>query len=190
MGQRMCDVYPHATRWQVFKFKVRDAFRKCMVAVFFLALLVGTYKSGSFLSPRMVVANNEITKSVDSLPSKIEDLKTDVVTRLSNCERAGLTEDDGIIIYDDNASGTLGNQIPSIGVLQFKKSTVQHYYKTLYKKDITATEAVVIALDKEKSFSLAKDIIFGTDKGLSNWLNCANKLQLRPEVDIINKLSK
>lgn len=191
MGQRLCDIYPHATRWQVFKYKVRNATRKTMIFMMFCALLGVTFKIGAFVSPRTILAENQVQQiQVDSLPGKIEALKDNVVSKLSDCERAGHTEEDGIIIYDDNSAGTLGKQIPSIGVLQFKKSTVQHYYKTLYSKDITAKEAVMIALDKEQSFKLAKDIIFTTDKGLSNWLNCANKLQLRSEVDIINKLSK
>lgn len=181
MGQRLCDIYPHATRFQVFKYKVRNVFRKMVIFAMFLALLVGTYKVGSFLSPRTILAENKV--QVDSLPSKIEELKMDLVGRLSKCESAGLNKDDGILVFDTNNKA-------SIGPLQFQKATVTYYEKSLYGKDVNGNEAVIIALDYAQASVLAKDIIFTTPKGLSNWLNCANKLGLRGEVDIINKLSK
>lgn len=188
MGQRLCDIYPHATKWQVFKYNVRKTARRVTLCLMFLALLTGAYGIGSVANPRTIFATSNV--EVDTLPGKIDGLKKDLIQRLSNCERAGHTEDEGIIIYDDNSAGTLGKQIPSIGTLQFKKSTVQYYYKTLYKKDITPKEAVIVALDDSKAFELAQDIIFTTDKGLSNWVNCSNKLGLASEVAIINKISK
>lgn len=47
-----------------------------------------------------------------------------------------------------------------------------------------------IALDAAQVRALASEVIFETDKGLSNWLNCANKLQLSPEAALIEKLDK
>lgn len=184
MGRRLCDIYPHATRFQVFKYKVRDAFRKLTLAVLFVGIVFGAFKVGSYVSPQVVVAQSVVeTVKVDSLPSKVEELKRDVITRLAACESAGFTEDDGILVFDTNAKA-------SIGVLQFQKTTVIHYYKTLYNKDITAKEAVLIALDKEQAFKLASDVIFTTSKGLTNWVNCTSKLGLQGEVDVIKKLSQ
>lgn len=187
MGQRLCDIYPHATRFQVFKYKVRNAFRKFTIAVMFCGLIFGTFMLGSYFSPRTILAENVISvvtaTTTESLPSKIAELKRDVIAKLSGCESAGFSEDDGILVFDTNNKA-------SIGVLQFQKTTVIHYYKTLYGKDITAKEAVLIALDKEQAFKLASDIIFTTPKGLTNWVNCTNKLGLKSEVDVINKLSQ
>lgn len=181
MGRRLCDIYPHATKFQVFKYRVRNFFRKATIFAMFCALIAGSYKLGGFVSPRTILAENQV--QVDSLPAKLESLKMGLVDSLAKCESAGLTEDDGIIIFDTNNKA-------SIGPLQFQKKTVIYYEKSLYSKDITAKQAVEIALDKDESYALAKDIIFTTDSGLKNWINCGNKLGLRAQVDIINKLSK
>ena len=66
--------------------------------------------------------------------------------------------------------------------------TIIHYYKTLYSKDITKKEAVLIALDNEKAEQLASDIIFETEKGYRNWLNCSNKHGLAERVKFIKGL--
>lgn len=120
---------------------------------------------------------------IDATHERIEVLKDDVVTRLMQCESAGYSEDDGIIIFDTNGKA-------SIGPLQFQKATLIHYYKTLYSKDITKKQAVEIALDRTEASQLAKDIIFTTDKGISNWINCDKKLGLSAEIKILKKLSK
>jgi len=109
--------------------------------------------------------------------------KADVVARLAACESAGHSEDDGIIIFDTNNRA-------SIGRLQFQKATVIHYMKRLYGQDITAKEAVLIALDTEKAKALATDIIFTTDNDATDWLNCSNKLGLGADIKAIKKLAK
>jgi len=83
---------------------------------------------------------------------------------LESCESAGFSEEDAPIIFDSNNKA-------SIGVFQFQKATIIHYFKTLYKEDITPKEAVMIALDEKKSRQLAEDIVFSS--GLSDWKTCA-----------------
>lgn len=180
--ERLKDIYPYASKWQVFKFKVR-----CLLKTMVRFLTVGSVAGGAlylafFLGqlsdPAIMYAQTQI---VDSLPFKVEALKNDVIDQLIKCESAGHKEDDGIIILDTN------NRM-SIGQLQFQTKTVQHYYKTLYGKTITTKEAVNVALDTDLASKLAKDIIFTTDKGLSNWINCTNKYDLKTQVKVINKL--
>jgi len=79
--------------------------------------------------------------------------------------------------------------VPSFGSYQFKKSTVQFYYKELYNKDITGLEAINIALSDEKAGELASDIIF-KENALNNWYNCTKKHNLQGKLDIINLLLK
>lgn len=187
MGKRMKDVYPYATRWQVFKYKVRMFFRKLLIASFLIGMIVGSYKLGKQTVEGELALAKESTETI--FIEKVDKLKNDVVDEIQKCESMGYKEDDAIIIFDDNSKGTLkGKDKASLGTLQFKKSTVQHYYKTLYGETITAKEAMLIALDDEKAEALAKDIIFKTKNGYSNWLNCSNKLGIKSKVELVKQL--
>jgi hypothetical protein len=122
-----------------------------------------------------------VTKTINTLQIRIDELKNGVVKDLQGCESAGYKEDDGIIIFDSNGKA-------SIGTLQFQKKTVIYYYKTLYGEDITSKEAVLIALDNVKAEKLTRDIIFKTDKGLANWKICTVKHNLESRVKLIKAL--
>lgn len=148
-----------------------------------MAVVGGMIYTAGFITAASneVMATNNVTV-VDKMPEKIEALKMDVIQKVSDCERAGHSEDDGIIIFDSNAKA-------SIGVLQFQKATVISYYKRLYGKDISGKDAVMIALDKDKAFALAKDIIFTTKNGVAaDWVNCSRKHNLQAQVDLIKTL--
>lgn len=178
-GKAMRDLYPHATRFQVFKYRVRKFFRKVFFYVGIPAIIVITFLAGGEFNSTTTYASKEI----DVTPQKLSVLKDGVVSSLKGCESAGYKESDGVIILDTNG-------LMSIGPLQFQKKTVQHYYKTLYSKEITGKEAVEIALSDEKASALAKDIIFTTDKGIQNWINCDKKLGLSAEIKVLKKLDK
>jgi hypothetical protein len=120
--------------------------------------------------------------AIDLAPKKIAELKKDVVVRLMRCEGGRFSESDGIIIFDTNKEA-------SIGRAQFQRKTVIYYYKKLYGQDITPKEAIMIALDDAKAAKLAEDIIFEAD-GLKNWLNCANKLGLAADVQVIRSIEQ
>jgi hypothetical protein len=126
------------------------------------------------------------TNTVDLFPQKIEALKADVVARLSQCESAGIKDADALVTFDPDHSGKARN-IPSFGRMQFKVPTVIQYAKQLPGVTLTDKEAVLLALDGEQAQWLASEIIF-KDDGLGNWLNCANKLGLRADVNAIKKL--
>ncbi len=171
-------------RFDSFKAKVRR-FVRAAVRLFLIgsvaaALLMIAFDYGLKYSATTVQAVTPET--IDLTPAKIEGLKVDLVHRLSICESAGHSEEDGLIIFDTNNRA-------SVGQLQWQIASVQQYEKSLYGKTVTRKEAVLIALDTARASELAKDVIFKTD-GLANWLNCANKLGLRAEVDAINRLSK
>lgn len=112
---------------------------------------------------------------------KIAELKADLLKRLKKCESQDRTEDDAPILLDSN------NEM-SIGELMFQIKTVQYYYKKLYSKEITRKEAVLVALDHDKAFELAGDIIFKDGKGIGNWYNCDKKNGFSSEIAIIKKL--
>ena len=185
-GKKLRDVYPHASRFQVFKYRtgmfLTRLFKWTLVSSMIAGSIFASYKMGEQAAPeKITMAYQE--KLVNSLPEKIESLKSKVIEDLKSCESKGYKETDGIIILDSN------NKM-SIGLLQFQKKTVTHYYKELYQKDISLKEAVEIALDEKKASELAKDIIFKTDKGLTNWITCSKKHNLVERVKVIKELEQ
>lgn len=183
-GKRLKDIYPYATKWQVFKYNVGQLVRKVVKCIILVLLLVAGIMIGSNYLPREVVVQQEVDRTPERFADKIEGLKKDVVSKLFACESAGYTEDQAIIIMDTN------NHL-SFGQGQFQTRTIIHYYKVLYGKDLTPKEAVLIALDTQKASELAKDIIFLTKNKVSgDWYNCAVKYNLDAQVDMIKKLAQ
>lgn len=76
MGKRLKDIYPHATRWQVFKFNVTRLFIRITQMAFVLAVLYGAGLIGSYFSPRIVYAD-----PVSVTPP--------VLVRIAHCESTG-----------------------------------------------------------------------------------------------------
>lgn len=119
-----------------------------------------------------------------SLREKINELKGELLDTLKSCESRDKTEEDAVIVFDTNNK-------PSIGLYQFQINTVIHYYDKLYRQTITRKQAVEIALDEEKSRTLAQDVIFESGSGLKDWVNCDKKHGLTAQLNFIhNKLEK
>lgn len=181
MGKKLCEVYPYATWWEVLKWRMTRIFRVVFLVAFLAGLSVGSFKIGSEFFGKPVYAEKIVL--TDSLGKKIEELKRGVVADIQKCESAGHKEDDGIIIFDSNEKA-------SIGTMQWQKASVIHYYKKLYKQDITSKEAVLIALDDKRAESLAYDVIFTEKEGWRNWFNCGVKIEVKRTLDIISKLER
>ncbi len=117
----------------------------------------------------------------ETLESKVDALKDEVLDTLAKCESAGRKEEDGIAILDSNDKG-------SYGPFQFQRKTVIHYMAQR-GTPVNGRDAIILALQGDKARALAKYIIFDTKAGVENdWYNCSNKHNLQVEVDIINKL--
>lgn len=122
-------------------------------------------------------------KTIDLTPQKLEAMKVDVVKRLTDCENSHYTEDDAIVIYDNNAAGSLqGKDVWSYGELQWKLGTILDEVKARDGITITAKEAKLLAFDTPKAQSLAKFTIFvNKGKGIEHWYNCANNPKFFPD---------
>lgn len=153
-----------------------------------LILVSVSYLVGSKLNKEIVYKQIEKEIILDNLTEKVNELKGTLVSEIKSCESQGYKEEDGLVTFDPHPTKK-SVQIPSFGNFQFKKSTVQYYYKTLYNKDITGKEAILIALDDQKAGQLTTDIIF-KQGALSNWYNCSKKLNSQNKLDIINSLLK
>jgi hypothetical protein len=182
-GKRLKDVYVGASKWQVFKYKIRKLFRKLIIGSVSLGVIYCSILIGAEFYPKTVYTASEVqTVEVDNLSGKIAQIKAEAVEGIKKCESAGHSEDDGIIIFDSN-------NVPSIGQFQYQRKTVQHYYNVLYGKKITAKEAAMIALDTEKATELTSDIIFKTKGGgLNDWVICSQRTGLANTIAIVKKL--
>ena len=147
------------------------------IATIFMVYVVNT-ETIVYIQP-----TNTSQTPVNTLEVKISELTNELLDTLQACESGGLTEDDGLITFDPNPNRD-SVQKPSIGLYQFKKSTVQYYHKD----DLTGRQAIEIALSAELSRELAHHIIFNTDNGLDNWYNCASSRGLYQDLEFINKL--
>lgn len=156
----------------------------------FLVMIMHPFTMGfldAAIPNNVVEASNEIGAEAlakTMYGKSIEELKDGVVDQLVKCESGGA---EGLIVHDDNKAGTLARKDKvSIGVLQFKVSTVQHYMKTLYGVSISDKEAILLALDTEAAKKLAKDVIFKVKGGLFNW-TCYTP-EMKVEVELIKKM--
>lgn len=161
--------------------------KKFKLVLWFVFFIAVSLFIGSNLKTRVVYQKEQVI--LDNLTKKINQLKGEMLRDLKQCESAGITEENGLVTFDPHPTKKQV-QIPSFGSYQEKKSFIQYYYKTLYNKDITGKEAILIALDDEKAGELASDVIFKTDKGLSNWYNCSKKHNLESRLNIIKELEK
>lgn len=191
-GERLRDIYPHATKFQVFKWKLRRFVRKVVLVLMGVAVIGVSLFIGSQYSPKVVYhAQAERIVTIDSLKNKVDEMKVEVIEALANCESSGASDDDALIVYDNNSAGTLkGKNIPSIGSMQWKITTVQFFEKMRSGKVLTNKEAVELALNGITARDLADYAIFETKGGIYHWANCEKKLALAPKVEIIKNLAK
>jgi hypothetical protein len=169
------------TKFQIFKIKMKKFLKKLLFwfIVILIAVGIGQYVRWAYPNYRTEIVSKEI--KTDTLTPRIAELKAEILDSLRACESNGYTEDDGLIVYDSN-------KVASIGLFQFQKKTVIHYYKTLYGQDITGKQAIEIALDQKLSRQLAEDIIFKDSKGIDNWYNCKIKKGLGESIKWVNKI--
>ncbi len=162
--------------------KGMSGFKKFSWTVLLLAI---AFIAGGIFQPRAYAVPFE----VDNLAPKIEDLKDKVVEELAQCESENASQDTALVNYDNNKKGTLtGRHIASIGVMQFKVQTVQSFYKTLHKENLTNYEATLLALDNNRAKELAKESVFGIQGALWHW-SCATP-DMGAKVTMIKNLSK
>lgn len=188
-GKRLKDIYPFPTKWEMVKYKVRCFFHK-LLQMTVLTTILGVVVTTAFVvgrSSKADVAMAQITG--DTFESKVESLKDGVVDEIAKCESRNASQDTALVTYDNNSRGTLkGKNLASIGVMQFKVSTVQAFWKQLHKEDLSNYEATLLALDNHKAKDLAKDAIFNIQGAVWNW-TCATKT-IGEKVAIIKSLEK
>ncbi len=81
-GEPLRNIYPHATKFQVFKYRLRKFLRQfvmySLTTVFAFGILYGTFRAGSSFAPTVTYADHEVIKEVES--------SSPVMNRIAQCE--------------------------------------------------------------------------------------------------------
>jgi len=161
---------------QIFVAKIKYLFRICLWIIVLVGVVVGIVVLGRIAFPKVVYQPQVKEVVLDNLTGKVNQLKGELVISLKQCESQGYNEESGLVTFDPHPTNKKV-QPASFGLYQFKVSTIQYYYKKFYNQEVSGKQAILIALDDQKSSELASDIIF-RDGALSNWYNCSKKLGL------------
>lgn len=85
MGKPLREVYPHATKWQVLKWKIKEFFKKCIRIATWTGLtatiLYTTFLAGAYFNPVVSYAIKEKLVTVES--------EIPVMDRIAGCESEG-----------------------------------------------------------------------------------------------------
>jgi hypothetical protein len=112
-GKHLRDIYPHATRLQIFKYKVRRFTRKILIVTSFGLALTGSYALGAF------VKTTKVTQAETSMKSDAP-----VLERIAQCESGGSQYDKtGQITLHANSDGTIDVGKYQVNSKWFKKAT-------------------------------------------------------------------
>lgn len=188
-GKRLKDIYPHATKWQVFKYKLKKLLEKIIVAVVLIGAVITIFKAGSIFNPSVVYEIQEKEIILDNLTEKINQLKGELIKDIFYAESGGHSEDDALITWDPNPKHK-SVEIASIGNCQWKIPTLQESYLKHYGIELTRKAAVLIALDDEKCKEVMTKVIFDEVDGWRKWYNSGVKVKALERLKVINELEK
>lgn len=114
-GEPLYRIYPHATKWQVFKYNLVVGIRKAVFVGAFTGLVVGTALTYRELVPKVAHAEKEVyIKSEELSP---------VMQRIAKCESGGQHYKNGQVIFNANTNGTVDIGYLQINSVWNKKAT-------------------------------------------------------------------
>lgn len=110
-GKRLKDIYPHATAWQVFKYKVRKFVRKCVIVSVIALALFTIYKVGGIFNPKVIVKTQEVP--VDTITpvlhriAEAESLSSHYCTDKLIQAKMCASGEKGQVLFNPNKNGTV-----------------------------------------------------------------------------------
>ena len=117
LGKRLKDIYPHATWFQVFKWRTIRFFRKVLWASFIAGMIVGAYKMGT----HSVGVETYAAQKIVEVP-----VRGAVLDRIAGCESEGNPLSKGSH-YDKNGQVRIGvNNNGTTDVGKYQINTVWH----------------------------------------------------------------
>ncbi len=103
---------------------------------------------------------------------------------MAACEYPGYSQDTAYPQYDDNKAGSLpAKDKLSYGIMQFKISTMQRFYKQLYGKDLSNYEAIQKAMNEQDARAIALDAWLNIKGSINEW-SCATDAMKQQVADV------
>ena len=129
-GKLLREIYPHATRWQVFKFKVKRFFRKVFIASGIVIASYSLFILGGALNPKINYIQAETPKEI--IP---------VLERIAKCESGSKQFDkNGQVLMRSNTNRSVDVGKYQINTVWFAKATELGYDLTTEKGNIAMAE--------------------------------------------------
>jgi hypothetical protein len=103
--------------------------------------------------------------------------------RLSKCESGTVKEQNAAVILDTNNEHSFGKYMWQIKSIQF-------YVDKFYHQKVDRRTAILIALDAYPDIpvdDLTRKVLFEAKNNAADWYNCAQKLGLPGEINLLNK---
>lgn len=140
MGERLCDVYPYATRFEVFKFKVRKTFKYALRYSMAGGMIYIAFIAGSYLNPIVTYAVQEKIVEVES--------EAPVLDRIAKCEsnKSHFDKNGQVLVRGNNGDRTSvdvgkyqinmkhwGAKATELGLNLFDEKDNEKFAKYLYK---------------------------------------------------------
>lgn len=99
MGERLKDIYPHATKWEMMKYKARMTFKRLVRLSVAGGLLYGAFIAGGMLNPITSYATIEKLVPVETVSPVLE--------RIAKCESGNTHYKNGQVIFNSNKNGSV-----------------------------------------------------------------------------------
>lgn len=114
MGKRLKDIYPHATRFQIFKFRLRKFLEKAFLVFVFFGTMCASYVLGGIINTTVAI------KEADRIIPP-------VMLRIAQCESSGSHFRNGQVLVASNTNKSTDVGLFQINSINFKEATKLGY---------------------------------------------------------------
>ena len=119
-GSPLRDVYPHATKFQVFMYRVRVFLLRCFVVGLLVGAIYGAFVAGGIYNPAVIYTKAEVIKEVER--------EAHIMEKIAKCESpTGHYDKTGQVTLRGNTNKTVDVGMYQINSVWFKKANELGY---------------------------------------------------------------
>lgn len=120
-GKLLREIYPHATRWQIFKFKCKRFFRKVFIVLGLILGVIIIFKLGGWLNPASITTSVPVIQQVEA--------KAPILDRIAACESGNhqYSPTNGQVLMKVNNNGTIDVGVMQINSVWFAQASALGY---------------------------------------------------------------
>jgi len=121
MGKYLKDIYPHATKFQVFRYRFNKFMEKVIIVATILGMIYAGYKVGQMTTKANITYTREEVEVIKEVPVKS---KTAIMEKIAKCESENQHYGkSGQVILRANTNGTVDIGRYQINSVWFTKAT-------------------------------------------------------------------